>query len=371
MQKKILVAVVALCLAVCLGVIAFSMVFYLNYTKDSRTGMEDAMYTECIVRDDDTPMFKKDNENSEIISRYSKGTIMRMIDYADNGFCKVIIDNKTGYIRGTQLEEKKADSGSANNSSQNSQTQSADAEINNGTKLYIINTDSTVELKSGAKADAASLANVPLGGQVIATGKSEGEFTPVSYNGTEGYIHTNNLTTYEVIAQNQLSERQQPAPPVPPVQPGYSASEYMTSKTTVEYTMYVANVQNSIYLRSMPAENSTNITTIPLGTAVGFIADCGNGFYKISYNGSYGYAKAMYLSSSRPHTASRQSGKRYMTVTGVEHSIYLRTSPSNDAGHYCEIPVGATVEYLGDMGNGYYKISYGGTVGYGTAAYLR
>ena len=92
-----------------------------------------------------------------------------------------------------------------------------------------------------------------------------------------------------------------------------------------------------------------------------------------------GYSKTMYLSTSKPALAAppappaRNSAKAVdtMQVVGVEHSIYLRSTPSDNTTYIMEIPVGAYVEYLGNAGNGYYKIRYKGNVGYGTAAYLR
>ena len=90
------------------------------------------------------------------------------------------------------------------------------------------------------------------------------------------------------------------APAAPPVQnvPSYNVS----SNTTVVSYMYVANVKYSIYLRSLPEENDSNIITeIPLGTQVGFIENADSVFAKINYNGRIGYSKREYLSSVSPN----------------------------------------------------------------------
>ena len=95
------------------------------------------------------------------------------------------------------------------------------------------------------------------------------------------------------------------APAAPPVQnvPSYNVS----SNTTVVSYMYVANVKYSIYLRSLPEENDSNIITeIPLGTQVGFIENADSVFAKINYNGRIGYSKREYLSSVSPNARSEE-----------------------------------------------------------------
>ena len=63
-------------------------------------------------------------------------------------------------------------------------------------------------------------------------------------------------------------------------------------------TMTVVNVQYAIYLRSTPDEssNSNIIMEIPDGAKVTYLGTPNNTFYKISYNGTVGYSKQIYLS---------------------------------------------------------------------------
>ena len=61
-------------------------------------------------------------------------------------------------------------------------------------------------------------------------------------------------------------------------------------------TLYVVNCNESITLRVSDSTNAKEIRQIPLGAAVSFMENAANGFYKVSYNGSTGYALASYLS---------------------------------------------------------------------------
>ena len=163
---------------------------------------------------------------------------------------------------------------------------------------------------------------------------------------------------------------QAPAAPMVQNAPSYNVS----SNTTVVSYMYVANVKYSIYLRSLPEENDSNIITeIPLGTQVGFIENADSVFAKINYNGRIGYSKREYLSSVSPNAGySGRAWSDTMTVTNVKYAIYLRSTPSeaSDANIIMEIPVGSKVTYLDTPNNTFYKISYGGTVGYSKQIYL-
>lgn len=210
---------------------------------------------------------------------------------------------------------------------------------------YVANVKYSIYLRSApVENDSNIICEIPLGTQVGFIENANSVFAKINYNGTIGYSKQQYLSDY---------------------MPNTSAN------TTISSYMYVANVKNSIYFRSAPVENDSNIICeIPLGTMVGFIERYDNVFSKISYNGSIGYAKSQYLSSSQssPKTYSSDT----MTVVNVKHSIYLRSTPSeaSDSNIIMEIPLGATVTYLGTPNGTFYKISYGGTVGYSKQIYL-
>lgn len=126
---------------------------------------------------------------------------------------------------------------------------------------------------------------------------------------------TKYLTEDANIAIQQAGNKN--AKPAEPVQHATGSSD-----VSVKFTMYVFNVQNSIYLRKYAEENSENICTIPWGEPVGYIEDVTNGFYKIKYKGQIGYAKAEYLTSTDPHVYT--GGNPIYHISGVQNSVYLR-----------------------------------------------
>ena len=93
-----------------------------------------------------------------------------------------------------------------------------------------------------------------------------------------------------------------------------------------------------------------------------------NGFSEVIYNGNTGYALSSYLSSN---AIVGNGAERVYEVVNCQESITLRTSPSTSASEICQIPLGETVIFYGEAGNGFYQVEYGGKTGYALASYLR
>ena len=138
-------------------------------------------------------------------------------------------------------------------------------------------------------------------------------------------------------------------------------------------TLYVVNCNESITLRVSDSTNAKEIRQIPLGAAVSFMENAANGFYKVSYNGSTGYALASYLSVD-PYdhyvastTASTVwSGK----VVRCNEYITLRRTPSTKGEEITKIPLGSIVTVYSGAENGFYYINYDGMEGYALAGYI-
>lgn len=147
----------------------------------------------------------------------------------------------------------------------------------------------------------------------------------------------------------------------------------VVTQAQVLTTLYVVNCNESITLRVSDSTNAKEIRQIPLGAAVSFMENAANGFYKVSYNGSTGYALASYLSVD-PYdhyvastTASTVwSGK----VVRCNEYITLRRIPSTKGEEITKIPLGDIVTVYSGADNGFYYIYYDGFEGYALAGYI-
>jgi len=148
-----------------------------------------------------------------------------------------------------------------------------------------------------------------------------------------------------------------------------------TAMTQVLTTLYVVNCNESITLRTSDSTSSKEIRQIPLGAAVSFMENAANGFYKVSYNGSTGYALASYLSvDPYNHYVASTTAAADTSWTGkvvrCNEFITLRKTPSTKGEEITKIPLGAIVTVYSGADNGFYYINYGGIEGYALASYI-
>ena len=138
-------------------------------------------------------------------------------------------------------------------------------------------------------------------------------------------------------------------------------------------TLYVVNCNESITLRVSDSTNAKEIKQIPLGAAVSFMENAANGFYKVSYNGSIGYALTSYLSVD-PYDHYVASTKASTVWSGkvvrCNEYITLRRTPSTKGEEITKIPLGAIVTVYSGADNGFYYIDYDGFEGYALAGYI-
>ncbi len=211
--------------------------------------------------------------------------------------------------------------------------------------MYVANVKNSIYFRSTPEEIPSNIiCEIPLNTPVIFISNEDAVFAKISYNNSEGYVKRSYLST--VIQNTGVQDN------------------------TVKYDMYVTNVDYAIYLRSSASEASDGniICEIPLGTKVGYIETADSVFYKINYNGTIGYSKAVYLT---PYKPSNQT--RYMTVCNVKNSIYIRSTPSeaNSNNILGEIPLGSVVRYISTPNSTFHYISWNGMYGYAKQIYLR
>ena len=147
----------------------------------------------------------------------------------------------------------------------------------------------------------------------------------------------------------------------------------VVAQAQVLTTLYVVNCNESITLRVSDSTNAKEIRQIPLGAAVSFMENAANGFYKVSYNGSTGYALASYLSVDpyNHYVASTTASTVWSgKVVRCNEYITLRRTPSTKGEEITKIPLGSIVTVYSGADNGFYYIYYDGFEGYALAGYI-
>ena len=156
--------------------------------------------------------------------------------------------------------------------------------------------------------------------------------------------------------------------------------------------MYIASSDDEVDFLINPDNDEDNVMdTIPVGSKVVFLENENSTYAKIEYNSIEGYIERKYLTDNKPAnlekeekptpeptvspatplpTPSSDVVTRYVYVSNVAYSIYLRSTPYETNNIICEIPVGTKVGYIGPANGVFSKIKYGSYVGYSKTQYL-
>lgn len=137
-------------------------------------------------------------------------------------------------------------------------------------------------------------------------------------------------------------------------------------------------------LRTGPSTSDAVILVMPRGAAVNIVRNLQNGFYKVTYNGSSGWASAQYLTRTNPGggaTApppttgggnngggggSGATGNATVTVSALN----LRAGAGTNTAVLAVMPFGASVSLTGETSNGFSRLTYNGTAGWASTQFL-
>ena len=132
--------------------------------------------------------------------------------------------------------------------------------------------------------------------------------------------------------------------------------------TCVLTTAFAAELQgtttDSLRLRAEPNTSSATLTTAPKGATVNVVEEAGDGWYKVSYNGTDGYMSADYLTVSEV--------TYYVCSTDV---LNIRASAGTQYDKVGQMPRGAIADLLDSDTEGWYHVNYNGVEGYISADY--
>ena len=140
---------------------------------------------------------------------------------------------------------------------------------------------------------------LPAGGEVTITGPVSGDWTPVWYNGTWGFIPTGLLTSGSKEATYLAQTAAPEAAPVAP-EPAPSGSGDLLATTS-----------SDVNLRAAPDMTADVLGAIPPGVTLTPLAGPEGGFYQVQYGDQTGWVSGEYLqvSASEYQRANRENQK--------------------------------------------------------------
>lgn len=146
-----------------------------------------------------------------------------------------------------------------------------------------------------------------------------------------------------------------------------SAALLAACATTASAACLGAGTVNAdgLRLRAEANTDSSVLTTTYTGANAVVLEDAGDGWYKVSYNGTEGYMSAEYVDLATQADVSLGYGK----VETDGPALNVRSDASIDADVVTILNDGTVVNITG-IDSGWYKIEYNGTAGYVSSDYL-
>ena len=247
-------------------------------------------------------------KESNVLVVIPKGKIVDVLSGLQDGWYKVMYKTTTGYVSGKYL---------AKNTDK-------------------VTTTANLRLRSSMKTSVTDniLLVIPKGKSAPVISRYTNGWYKLKYNGKTGYVDGR-----------------------------YLDDPRLKKSTTQKVTAVRVNLRSS---RS--TENNENIiTVIPKGAKVTVVSTHDGGWTKITYNKKTGYVKSVYLKSASSTTTTTTTKRE------TKYNVNLRSSMRTDitSNIIQLIPKNSIVTVLSKEDSNWYRVNYGGALGYVHVGYFK
>ncbi|WP_196345687.1 SH3 domain-containing protein, partial [Paraclostridium sordellii] len=269
--------------------------------------------------------------NYSVIGTLTNGSKVEIVE-SQNGWYKIKYNGTYGYVSGDYVkvdEQSKPD------------VKPEEPIVKN---TGVVNA-TTLNVRSGYGANYSKIGTLTNGSKVEIV-ESQNGWYKIKYNGGYGYV-----------SGDYVKVDEQSKPDVKPEEP--------TVKNTGVVNATTLNV------RSGYGANYSKIGTLTNGSKVE-IVESQNGWYKIKYNGTYGYVSGDYVKVDEQSKPDVKPEEPIVKNTGVVNATTLNVR-SGYGANYSKIGTltnGSKVEIV-ESQNGWYKIKYNGGYGYVSGDYVK
>lgn len=207
-----------------------------------------------------------------------------------------------------------------------------------------------LNLRAQPSTSSAVLTVIPGGRSVSVTGGNQNGFLPVTYSGVNGFAYADFLGSGSASGDTA----------------GNGSSSGATGGTSVLV---------SLNLRADASTSSQILTVMPAGATVQLLGEQRNGFVRVTYNGTQGWASGQFLGSggSAAPSDSGTDGGTSSGATGSARSttdLNLRSGAGTSFAVIDVIPAGGQVQLTGTRQNNFAQLTYNGTQGWASLDFL-
>ena len=197
--------------------------------------------------------------------------------------------------------------------------------------------NTTVSMRKGPGTSYTRLATLKKGTKVSIVAKSSNSWYKIKYKDTYTYVYSKYVTVKSDDAKTE--------------EIAYSATA-------------VAN--HAVYVRKSASTSAKQLGYFKKNAKVTIVAKTSNGWYKVKFNGGYGYVLGQYLTiSTKPVDTVK-----YPTTGTTNHAVYVRKGAATSYAKIGTLQKNDKVTILSKTTYGWYKIKYKNGVGYVYSQYV-
>ena len=161
---------------------------------------------------------------------------------------------------------------------------------------------------------------------------------------------------------------------------GYVYNEYIRTIGARDASLnakgHIINISSSLRVRNSASTNSSTKGYLRNGQTIDIVAKSGN-WYKIKYNGNYGYVYGDYVSvsntsNSKPSVSHKKTVEKIQKghIVNISSSLRVRSSASTNSNTKGYLRNGQSIDIVAKSGS-WYKIKYNGSYGYVYGDYVK
>ncbi|MED4053494.1 SH3 domain-containing protein [Niallia taxi] len=286
---------------------------------------------------------KSASSKAGVVTTLKKGKEVTVLSES-NGWAKITVDGKTGYVSSDYLTEK----------------------TNTYVKYVSIDSNSTLNVRTSPNTSSSVVTKIAANTKVEVLSDSNG-WSKIKVNGKQGYVASKYLSDSVTTVKESTPKAD-------------TATKVSTKETKTE-TMYVNVDQgSSLNMRNKPSNSGSVIVKLAKGVEVTAYSDS-NGWTKIKVYGKEGYVATKYLSKTKSTNSvtdktnsNSSSGTVAKTTTKYVNvdknsTLNMRSSASTSGSVVTKLSRGTKVTVTSES-NGWAKITVSGKTGYVSTSYL-
>ena len=286
---------------------------------------------------------KSASSKAGVVTTLKKGKEVTVLSES-NGWAKITVDGKTGYVSSDYLTEK----------------------TSTYVKYVSIDSNSTLNVRTSPNTSSSVVTKIAANTKVEVLSDSNG-WSKIKVNGKQGYVASKYLSdTVSTVKEST---------------PKADATPKVSTKETKTETMYVNVDQgSSLNMRNKPSNSGSVIVKLAKGVEVTAYSDS-NGWTKVKVYGKEGYVATKYLSKTKSATSvtdktntNSSSGTVAKTTTKYVNvdknsTLNMRSSASTSGSVVTKLSSGTKVTVTSES-KGWAKITVSGKTGYVSTSYL-